>query len=149
MGEDETSGADGSPPAVEPLGRSADGGEPALTPGTAFDLLAQDRRRYVLYVLSARGGSVHLDELATRLAARKAETGAVEPSDQAKRRERTALYHAEVPKLVDYGVVDYDPTTCGVTLTGRGRALEPYLEFARTREPDDVGEFLDRGPRPP
>ena len=39
-----------------------------LTPTTIFDLLANDRRRYVLHYLSQKVGAASLDDLAERVA---------------------------------------------------------------------------------
>lgn len=116
----------------------------APPPGDAFDLLADDRVRYALYLLRAFGGTTGLDELATGLAAREegVEPGAVD--DDARHRVETDLYHSEVPKLTDRGVVDFDADTAAVTLTDCGERLAPYLEFARERERADVDAFVEQ-----
>jgi DNA-directed RNA polymerase subunit RPC12/RpoP len=115
-----------------------------FSPGTLFEVLADDRRRYVLYYLLEADGRGTLADLADQLAAREAETAV----DALKERERksvaTDLHHVTVPRLADCGLVDFDPETGKVTATERLRQAEPFLDFARTTEPAAHERFLDQ-----
>lgn len=78
-----------------------------LTDTERHGLLASERRRVALSVLAGRSTPVDLSELAATVAARETDTDA----DDARAVERVAvaLHHAHLPKLDDFGVVDYDP----------------------------------------
>jgi len=118
----------------------------ALPPGTAFRILADERRRFVLYLLVDRGGTVPVAELADLLAGRNGDDGAVRIDSGMPSRVHRRLYHNHLPRLAERDVVDYDPGAETVTLTEFGEKLEPYLEFAKERERDAVRSFLDRAP---
>ncbi|EMA41172.1 DUF7344 domain-containing protein [Halobiforma nitratireducens] len=130
------------------LDPDADAGEDVtLTPGVVFGLLADRRDRFLLYLLYERGGTVPLSELTAQLTAWENETTSDLLTEEMKRHTRTSLVHASLPKLADYDLVTFNADTGAVTLTERGEWLEPYLEFAKEQESDDVDEFLDRSTR--
>lgn len=129
------------------LDRSEQWRDAPLTPGVVFGLLADKRQRFVLYLLADRGGTTTLDELARHLAALENDAPPELITNEIEHRVYTSLYHADVPKLADHGLVTYDRDAGAVTLTDTGEGLEPYLEFARERELLDVEGFLDRGQR--
>ncbi|WP_226021660.1 DUF7344 domain-containing protein [Halomicrobium salinisoli] len=114
------------------------------TPSVAFGLLADKRPRFLLYVLHERGGTMTLDELAPHLAVVENDTTSERLTTEMEERVRARLYHADVPKLAECGLVTYDSDSGAVTLTDAGDGLEPYLKFARERERDDVDAFLRR-----
>ncbi|QLH79704.1 hypothetical protein HZS55_21465 [Halosimplex rubrum] len=72
-----------------------------------YDLLAAERRRTVLAVLTERGGATPtgLDELVTAVAAREGD----EASAEAAERLAVSLHHVHLPRMDDLGVLDYDP----------------------------------------
>jgi len=127
----------------EPSGQ-AERTDVPLTPSVIFGLLADKRPRFLLYVLHERGGTMTLNELATHLAAIENDTTSELLTTEMEERVRAQLHHADVPKLAERGLVTYDGDSGAVTLTDAGEELEPYLEFARERERDDVSAFLDR-----
>ncbi len=83
--------------------------------GSTFDrlfrALADQRRRYILYSLQlASSETVTLEELVTHVANWETEPGT--PLTEDHREELTiALQHHHLPKLEDYGMIDYDPRT--------------------------------------
>lgn len=86
---------------------------------TAFDVLADPRRRYLLSILDERSEPIALDALATELAVR--ERGSPVVTDEQVRTVTIELVHNHVPRLVDAGVVtdddgdgDDDPRTIGL-----------------------------------
>lgn len=70
-----------------------------------YRLLADERRRRLVDVLSNRRGPTTLSEVATDLLAR--ETGAT--GDGAEARLLAALHHKHLPMLAEAGLVEYDP----------------------------------------
>jgi hypothetical protein len=68
------------------------------------DLLASERRRAVLAVLTERAGPTELDDLAAAIAVREGE----EPPAEALERLAVSLHHVHLPRMDDLGVLDYD-----------------------------------------
>jgi hypothetical protein len=111
-----------------------------VSPAALFGVLAADRSRYVLYHLVESDGVVSVEEMASAVAER--ERAAAESSaPDANSRVHTSLYHVELPKLGDYGLVEYDFDEDRVEATDRAAELAPYLQVAERLEDD---EFTDR-----
>ena len=114
--------------------------ELSVSPAALFGVLADDRSRYALYHLVENDGAVSVEEMASDVAER--ERGVAEPATvDASRRVHTSLYHVELPKLEDYGFVEYDLNEGTVEATDRAAELTPYLRVAERLEAD---EFTDR-----
>lgn len=80
-------------------------------PSECYDVLRHPRRLRVLEVLGGYDREVSLDELVTEVHRRSASAG----QDQSTDREiRTSLVHAHLPKLADYGVIEWDGETASV-----------------------------------
>ncbi|WP_135365431.1 DUF7344 domain-containing protein [Halosimplex halophilum] len=77
-----------------------------LSADERYDLLAAERRRTVLAVLTERGAPIALDDLAAAVAAR-------EGGDPHAATDRFAvsLHHVHLPRMDDLDVVDYNPAT--------------------------------------
>lgn len=90
------------------------------------DLLGSAYRRYVVYSLQ-KDGPASVAELADALVA----------SQVADERERAmaSLVHTHLPKLDEFGVIDYEGPEESVSLEQVGR-LEPFLTAAARREAD-------------
>jgi hypothetical protein len=69
-------------------------------------LLASDRRRLVLDVLSERSDPVTLDELAAELATKESTLDASD--EESVRRVKISLHHVHLPKMSDFGLLEYD-----------------------------------------
>ena len=133
------------PPANDNPPGDGESDEPA--PGVVFGLFTEKRTRFLLYLLYDRGGTIPIDEVAERLASWEGDAAVDDlPTETVERIQRT-LHHASLPKLADHGFLTYEHETGAVTLTDRGDRLEPYLEFAREREPEPVEAFLERNRR--
>ncbi|MWG35814.1 DUF7344 domain-containing protein [Halomarina oriensis] len=91
---------------------------------TAFDLLAARPRRAMLYRL-ADEGTVSSEALTTAVAEVQ--------GDGDRRRARTTLTHAHLPRLVDSGVVSVDAGTEAVRYRP-SPTLESLLRWARRIE---------------
>jgi len=98
-----------------------------LTQDIAFDLLSSPRRRYVISYLQQHGGPVELGTLAEDVAAWENEVPVDELTSKQKKRVYVSLYQTHVPKLEEYGVVEYDGDTGNVTMTKRIDEFERYL----------------------
>jgi hypothetical protein len=69
-------------------------------------LLASERRRLALSVLSERSSPVALEELADEIARRERDLD--ENDAESVRRVRTTLHHVHLPKLADRDFLQYD-----------------------------------------
>lgn len=98
-----------------------------LDPDTAFRLLSNQRRRYVLGILAERDEEVSLQTLATVLAERLDESG---DEDATYQSIYVSLYQNHVPRLADAGAVHYDEETRTVRIahTATTRQLLTLLD---------------------
>ncbi len=95
-----------------------------------FELLSNRRRRLVLYYLRSHADDeATVRELATEIAAW--ENGVEEAAVTYKQRKRvyTSLYQSHLPKMDEYGVVEYEQNRGDVRLTEEGETLDAYLEI--------------------
>lgn len=81
---------------------------PPLSPDALFSLLRNQRRRDVLRCLRAADGEVELRELSEQVAALENDCPAAAVTYKERKRVQTALYQIHLPKLAEWGVVDYD-----------------------------------------
>lgn len=98
-----------------------------------FQALRNRRRRYVLYYLRDRE-QAQLDDLAIQLAAWEQDISPDEVSSEDIENVATNLVHTHLPKLEDYGLVDYDRRTETVTYPYTPSLLNEALELAATIE---------------
>ena len=95
-----------------------------------FEALADSRRRAALDVVSDADPPVTLSDLAESVAARLA------GSD--RERVHVSLAHAHVPKLDEYGILDYDAEDGTVAPDRRMPQADSLLTAARSLDiPDD------------
>lgn len=87
-----------------------------LTVSEQYDLVANERRRLLIDVLVDRPTALSLECLAATLAER--EMGEETPSEDLVERIAISLHHAHLPKLDDYGVIDYDAETNWIDPSG-------------------------------
>lgn len=116
----------GNNTAADPATSLPESGTPTDLPialSDLFQLLANDRTRRLLYLLTDRGGTVFFEELETHF-------------DDAA----VGLRHHQLPRLVDFHIVDYDREADAVTLTPIGDDLRPALETVRTLDGPEVAE---------
>ncbi|KDE58888.1 hypothetical protein EL22_01610 [Halostagnicola sp. A56] len=83
----------------------------AEIPSECYDVLRHPRRLRVLEVLGGYDRAVSLAELATEVRRRNASAGQDRPTE---REIRTSLVHAHLPKLADYGVIEWDGETASI-----------------------------------
>lgn len=108
--------------------------EPTIAPETVFEVLSNERRRYVLHHLKATSGRVSVRELSEQVAAWEngIEVAAVTPKE--RKRVYTALHQTHLPKMAEVGVIDYDRDRGTLELTDAIGAFDIYLEIVPKRE---------------
>jgi hypothetical protein len=89
-----------------------------------FELLASERRRLALEVLSDRDTPLGLDDLATAVATRRSDDLA--PDSDAVERTAVSLHHAHLPRLADANVIEYDTGAQRVDDAKRVSIVRPF-----------------------
>ncbi|WP_049928681.1 DUF7344 domain-containing protein [Halopiger goleimassiliensis] len=116
---------------------TSDQGEQELSADTILELLANRRRRYLLYALRGREEPIELSTLAERVAGWEHDV----PPDEVAKNEYKSVYvssvQCHVPKLADAGVVDHDEDNHTVILGDNFDQLEPYLRVVIRDEPEN------------
>lgn len=106
-----------------------------------FDALSDRHRRHVLRSLLEHGQEIAISDLAEDLAGRdagaprpevppQASQNRMEGGDDGVQKVTASLYHVHIPKLVDAGVVKYDPDRGIVRPTESTRQVEHVLALA-------------------
>ena len=98
-----------------------------LTQDEVYELLSNARRRFVISYLRGREEPVPLSELSDAVASWENEVPAEELTDQQVKRVYVSLYQTHLPKLSDFGLVEYDRDEGTVELTESVRELDTYL----------------------
>lgn len=104
-----------------------------------FDVLANDRRRHAIILLSEAGGPTHLDDLAVEIAATEYDKHPDLLSAKERKRVRNTLYQNHLPKLERYTLVSVD----GRNVVTPIRDIEDIARYA------ELGVALAGGSRRP
>lgn len=130
---------------------------PAIDPAVldldpVFEVLDHPRRRYLLYAL-ATDSTWTLRELATKLVAWEQDIDETAVHEDQRDRMYVSLYHAHVPKLVEYDVIRFDEEAETIApaphaeqvftvLEGAGASLDSLQEHhaGRAYAAEDTGE---------
>ncbi|WP_435158585.1 DUF7344 domain-containing protein [Haladaptatus sp. DFWS20] len=104
-----------------------------LTASDLHNLLAVERRRLVLDILTGINTTVELKELAREVVER--EDGIDATDEDIMERVMIGLQHNHLPRLDDAGLVDYDPDSHTVDPTRLSNyQLEDYLTITPEKE---------------
>lgn len=99
-----------------------------LSAGEVFELLKNERRRRVIHYLKTRGDrTASLSRLATHIAALENNVDETQVSTDQRRRVYISLYQLHLPKLENYGVVEFHQESGSVSLEETGR-IDHYLD---------------------
>ncbi|ELZ25814.1 hypothetical protein C475_10154 [Halosimplex carlsbadense 2-9-1] len=100
-----------------------------LSKGEIFDVLQNQRRRYVLEYLKRYDEPVGLSDLATQVAAWEYQTPVEEVTTDQKKRVYTTLQQTHLCKMEEAGIVEYDTEDNTVARTPYTEELTVYLEI--------------------
>lgn len=123
---------DGSEPSSTQETPIVDGGRKSLL-SRVFAALSNRRRRYVLYYLRNHE-QAQTDELAAQIAAWEQEIPRSEVPAEDTHQVHRALVHSHLPKLEDYGLVEYDRRSDTVSYTYPPTLLDEALELTSSLE---------------
>lgn len=90
-----------------------------LTWDERFEILSSDRRRRLVFYLVDQNGEGDLTELARRIAAWENDIEPSEVSERERKRVYISLYQTHIPKLEEYGLIEYDREETRVFATDR------------------------------
>ncbi|ADD06043.1 uncharacterized protein Nmag_2483 [Natrialba magadii ATCC 43099] len=109
--------------------------EPApLSKGDVFEVLRNQRRRYVLHFLKQDGRPVELGDLAQQLAAWEYDTTLDGVTPAQRKRVYTTLQQTHLPKMDEVGILHFDSDQGVIRPTDRTRDISVYLEIVPGRE---------------
>lgn len=123
--DDETDGGDGD---------DGDEVEERLTKGEIFEVLRNQRRRYVLQFLKQDDRPVELGDLAQQIAAWEYETTLEGVTPEQRKRVYTTLQQTHLPKMDTSGILEFDSDRGVIEPTERTRDISVYLEIVPGRE---------------
>lgn len=95
-----------------------------------FDILSDQRRRFVLQSLGEAGTPVAFDELVDDVAEREHGASISDIPAEEVDRVRLSLYHSHIPKLDDANLVEFRAKREQVSLSVDSEQVEALLELA-------------------
>jgi hypothetical protein len=108
--------------------------------GEVFELLKNERRRRVIeYLKDEEDGATTLDVLAEHIAALENDIDVRQLSSSQRKRVYIALYQCHLPKMDNFGVVEYDKDRGTVELRDTA-LLDPYLSGSGSEAETDSSE---------
>lgn len=121
----------------EPPNRQANEDDARLPNDQLFHLLANQRRRAVLYYLGEYEQTVSMRALAERIAAWEHGTTIRMLGSDERQRVYISLYQNHLPKLDESGVIEYDQSRGTVERTERADQLDRYIQSLPYAESTD------------
>lgn len=106
----------------------------SLSKDTIFELLKNQRRRYVLHYLSIEPGPVRLRDLAERIAAWENDKSVSTITSDERKRVYVGLYQCHLTKMDEAGVVRFDQDRGYVERADGASLLYEYLDPNRPAE---------------
>lgn len=112
---------------------SIDSGD-SLSKGEVFEVLRNQRRRYVLQYLQQDSRPVELGDLAQQVAAWEYETTLEEVTPEQRKRVYTTLQQTHLPKMDKSGILEFDSDDGVIEATDRAQDISIYLEIVPGHE---------------
>ncbi|MBX0321587.1 hypothetical protein EGH21_00955 [Halomicroarcula sp. F13] len=113
---------------VEPSRPQQGSADQPPSENTVFEILSNERRRFVFHYLKQQARRVYLRELAEHVAAWENEKAVGELTSAETKRVKTALHQHHLPKMDASGFVQYDNRRETVELADAVADLEVYLD---------------------
>ena len=114
-----------------PSERKGESSPDELTADEVYDLLSNQRRRFVLYHL-ANAGETSLRDLSRLVAAWENDVDEEAVTSVQRKRVYTALHQTHLMRLDSHDVIEYDQSRGTVAPTERLAVFEPFLETGDT-----------------
>ncbi|ELY44015.1 DUF7344 domain-containing protein [Natronorubrum bangense] len=101
----------------------------------ACSLLAESERRYLLYELATHSGA-NLEEVVGQIAAWEHDDDQTQVDDETRQRVYVSLVHNHLPRLADYGIIEYDLRSGDIVLDDGFDDIKPLLNQFKQTEDD-------------
>lgn len=111
-----------------------DSDDEMLSRGEIFEVLRNQRRRYVLHYLKQDGRPVELGDLAQQIAAWEYETTLQGVTPEQRKRVYTTLQQTHLPKMDQAGILTFNSDQGMIGPTERTQEISVYLEIVPGRE---------------
>ncbi|WP_049927472.1 DUF7344 domain-containing protein [Halopiger goleimassiliensis] len=98
-----------------------------------YDLLSHRRRRRLLYLLLETDRR-SVENVAHRLAVVESEDSTDAEDEDARRRLAISLHHDHLPRLEEYGIIEYDVDRRTIAVADGFDEIRPFVERARASE---------------
>lgn len=108
--------------------------EPELSLDVMFEILKNERRRFVLKYFEDREGPVALGDLAEHVAAKENDKPERELTSGERKRVYVGLYQCHLPKMNDAGIVDFNRNRGRIELGENADLLTEYLDTEESTE---------------
>lgn len=108
---------------------SPESAEETFSRDRTFELLSNQRRRFVLFYLQNHDSTATMRELAAKIAAWENDIEETHVTYKQRKRVYTSLYQSHLQKMGEYGVIEYERNSGNVKLTPEGESLDAYLEI--------------------
>jgi len=105
-----------------------------LSKGEIFEVLRNQRRRYVVQYLKQDDRPVELGDLAQQVAAWEYDTSLEGVTPEQRKRVYTTLQQTHLPKMDSSGILRFDSDQGLIESTDRTRDISVYLEIVPGRE---------------
>ncbi|WP_121744542.1 DUF7344 domain-containing protein [Natronorubrum halophilum] len=107
----------------------------------ACSLLAESERRYLLYQL-AEHRETNLEDVVAQIAAWEYDVRPSHIDKETRQRLYVSLVHNHLPRLEDYGIIEYDLRSGDVVLANGFDDIKPLLEqFKQTEEDPEIRQL--------
>jgi hypothetical protein len=114
--------------------------EQTLSKDELFEILKNQRRRDALQFLKENEGSVNLSDMSEYIAAKENGIDISALSSSQRKRVYIGLYQCHLPKMANFGVIDFDKDRGTIELLPAAKLLDSYLEDEIT-ESDSSAEY--------
>jgi hypothetical protein len=102
--------------------------EPTLSKDERFEILKNQRRRDALRFLKENEGKVNLSDMSEYIAAKENDIDVGALSSSQRKRVYIGLYQCHLPKMANFGVIDFDKDRGTIELLPTAELLDSYLD---------------------
>lgn len=101
---------------------------------TVFRALSNERRRTILYHLTACSYPVPFEEVVDKVAVQESKTYATDIPAEVYEQVASDLHHTQLPKLAQWGIIEYERELKLITIAETLRPLDEYLRLAKQHD---------------
>lgn len=111
--------------------------EPTLSKDELFEILKNQRRRDALTFLRQNEGTVNLSDMSEYIAAKENDIDIAALSSSQRKRVYIGLYQCHLPKMANFGIIDFDKDRGTIGLRPAAKLLDSYLDEDITASESD------------